>query len=49
MAQIQIGNQKVILGGIYRHPNGEIDHFNEALKSMLKHINNTKFAIISYY
>ena len=28
----KINNQKVILGGIYRHPKGEIDHFNNALK-----------------
>ena len=29
------GNRKIILGGIYRHPNGETDHFNEALKKTL--------------
>ena len=42
----KIGNQKVILGGIYRHPNGEIDHFNEALKNTLSHIHDDTLAII---
>ena len=43
----KIGNQKVILGGIYRHPNGEIDHFNESLKSILNKINDDTLAIIT--
>ena len=34
----KINNQKVILGGIYRHPKGEIDHFNTALKNTLSKI-----------
>ena len=42
----KIGNQKVILGGIYRHPNGEIDHFNDALKNTLSNINDDTLAII---
>ena len=42
----KIGNQKVILGGIYRHPNGEIDHFNDALKNTLSHIHDDTLAII---
>ena len=40
------GNQKIILGGIYRHPNGETDHFNEALKNTLSQIHDDTLAII---
>ena len=29
----KIKNQKVILGGIYRHPKGDIEHFTNALKT----------------
>ena len=42
----KINNQKVILGGIYRHPKGEIDHFNTALKNTLSKIKNDTLAII---
>ena len=42
----KIDNQKVILGGIYRHPKGEIDHFNNALKNTISKINNDTLAII---
>ena len=40
------GNQKIILGGIYRHPNGESDHFNDALKNTLSQIHDDTLAII---
>ena len=40
------GNQKIILGGIYRHPNGETDHFNEALKNTLSQIHDDTLTII---
>ena len=42
----KINNQKIILGGIYRHPKGEIDHFNNALKKSLSNIKNDTLAII---
>ena len=40
------GNQKIILGAIYRHPNGETDHFNDALKRTLNQIHDDTLAII---
>ena len=42
----RINNQKVILGGVYRHPNGEIDHFNNALKNTISKIDDNTLAII---
>ena len=42
----KINNQKVILGGIYRHPNGEVDHFNNALKNTLNKIDDNTLAIV---
>ena len=42
----KINNQKVILGGIYRHPKGDIDHFSNALKNTISHINDNTLAII---
>ena len=27
-----INNQKVVVGGIYRHPKGNIEHFNSVIK-----------------
>ena len=42
----KIKNQKVVLGGIYRHPKGNIDHFTNALKETISHINDNTLAII---
>ena len=33
--RFNINNQSVIIGGIYRHPKGDIQHFNDALKMLL--------------
>ena len=29
-----INEQPVIIGGVYRHPKGNIQHFNDALKTL---------------
>ena len=42
----KINNQKVIIGCIYRHPKGNIDHFTSALKNTISHINDNTLAII---
>ena len=42
----KINNQEVILGGIYRHPKGDVDHFNTSLKNTLNQINDKTLAII---
>lgn len=42
----KINNQKIILGGLYRHPSGEIDHFNDALKNTLNKIDDNTLAIV---
>ena len=42
----KINNQEVIIGGIYRHPKGKVDHFNTALDSILNQIKNDTLAII---
>ena len=42
----KIGKQNVILGGIYRHPNRDVDNFNNALKSVLEKISDNDLAII---
>ena len=42
----KIGNQKVILGGIYRHPHRDIDPFNNALKNALENISGNDIGII---
>ena len=36
----------MILGGIYRHPKGDKDHFNNALKNAINQISNNTLAII---
>ena len=36
----------MIIGGIYRHPKGDIDHFSNALKNTISHINDNTLAII---
>ena len=42
----KIKNQNVIIGGIYRHPKGNIEHFTNALKDTISHINSNTLAII---
>ena len=42
----KINNQKVILGGIYRHPHGESDHFNAALRNTISKIEDNTLAIV---
>ena len=42
----KIGNQNVILGGIYRHPNRDMDKFNNALKCVLDNISTNDLAIV---
>ena len=42
----KIHNQKVIIGGIYRHPHGEVDHFNDALKNVISKIDDNTLAIV---
>ena len=41
-----IDNQKVIVGGIYKHPKSNTDHFNTALKSTINQIKDNTLAII---
>ena len=42
----KINNQKVIIGGVYRHPHGEADHFNVALNNIISNIDDNTLAII---
>ena len=41
-----INKQKVLIGGIYRHPKGNIEHFNNSLKDIISNINDNTLAII---
>ena len=41
-----IDNQKIIVGGVYRHPNSNLDHFNTALSNTISHINDNTLAFI---
>ena len=41
----KVRNQEFIIGGIYRHPGGNIDHFNSALNDTIKKIKATTLAI----
>ena len=43
---LYINNQKVIIGGIYRHPKGNIEHFNSNLHNTIKQIKYNTLAII---
>ena len=36
----------IIIGGIYRHPKGDVDHFNNALKNTINHISENTLAVI---
>ena len=38
--RFNINNQSVILGEIYRHPKGDIQHFNDTLKNVISHIHD---------
>ena len=42
----KIGNQNVIIGGIYRHPHRNFESFNNALKSTLENIGDNVLSII---
>ena len=44
--RFNINNQPVILGGIYRHPKGNIQHFNDSLKNVIRNINDDTLAIV---
>ena len=44
--RFNINNQVVIIGGIYRHPKGNIEHFNNALNNVISQINNNTLAIV---
>ena len=39
-------DQNIIIGGIYRHPKGDVDHFNNALKNTITHINENTLAVV---
>ena len=36
----------IVIGGIYRHPKGDVDHFNNALKNTISNISENTLAII---
>ena len=42
----KIDNQKVIIGGIYRHPKSNLDHFNAALKTTINQINDNTLCLL---
>ena len=44
--RFNINNQSVILGGIYRHPKGDIQHFNDSIKNVISNINDDTLAIL---
>ena len=44
--RFNINNQVVIIGGIYRHPKGNIEHFNNALNNVTSKINDNTLAIV---
>ena len=44
--RFNINGQAVIVGGIYRHPKGNIQHFNDALKNTISQIHDDTLAII---
>ena len=39
-------DQNIIIGGIYRHPKGDVDHYNNALKNTISHISENTLAVI---
>ena len=44
--RFNINGQTVFVGGIYRHPNGNIQHFKDALKNTISQIHDDSLAII---
>ena len=44
--RFNINNQSVIVGGIYRHPKGNIDHYNSALKNIINQIGDDTLTFI---
>ena len=36
----------IIIGGVYRHPNGDVDHFNNAIKNTISKISKNTLAIV---
>ena len=44
--RFNINGQAVIVGGIYRHPNGNPQHFSNALKNTISQIHDDTLAII---
>ena len=42
----KINNLNVIIGGVYRHPKGNINHFNTALNNIISQINDNTLAIV---
>ena len=44
--RFNINNQVVIIGGIYRHPKGNIEHFNNALNNAICKISDNTLAIV---
>ena len=43
---IKVNNQEIIIGAIYRHPGGVIDHFNCAMNNTLKLLKNSAISFI---
>ena len=41
----KVDNQEYIIGGIYRHPNGDVNHFNTALNDTINKIKDNAVAI----
>lgn len=44
--EICTNNNKILVGCIYRHPRGNLDHFNEALTKSLKLVDNNSIGIV---
>ena len=43
---LKFNNKILTVGSIYRHPNGTVSHFNEALNQCIKNINNNNMLLI---
>ena len=44
--KLSLNNEKIIVGCIYRHPNGRTDHFNEAYSKYLQNLNKNATCVI---
>ena len=44
--EIGTNKNKIVVGCIYRHPRGNLDHFNEALSKSLKLVDNDSIGIV---